>query len=525
MNKKKTLAFFLACSVTASFAFASLASCSDAGEKKESGTWVKLYEEGMKYTETTKGTPEAVYKLAFDCIGGDEVMPIGTYWGPYASGGSVDGNETTDFSSEEIIKGFADCGVNLIVHSQDTWIDGSANTKLRSSMALYEKYGMGYFVRVDYVNAQIGEFNSDVDLSDMSLTTDEGVEQLRQTLNDILYDPVTGEKNDCIVGLYGRDEPFTSQIDNFAVVTDAFYNKLGGVDGLHVYGNLLGYWEDENNLFGYSDPLLYDEYLSQAMNSIKLPMLSVTMYPYTSANTPETSMSAVMYDHLSVYRKYAEQYQIPMWRMLQAGGQWNDAMAWIPSVDPYPSEGETLFDVNLALAYGAKAIQYFPGVQPPWFAYEEGGTYDYNRCGLYGADGNKTMWYYFAQRANAQVAAVDEYLMNAANVGVIVHGDSAEKAFVTDSNVEKNEIIASKKFRELTKVTGDDCVIGCFDYKGGTALYVVNYNRTDKADVTLTFDREDYRYKVIQRASACDVIGEKMTLTLDAGEGALVVLY
>ena len=214
-----------------------------------------------------------------------------------------------------------------------------------------------------------------------------------------------------------------------------------------------------------------------------------------------------------------------MWRMLQAGGQWNDAQAWIPSVDPYPSFAETLYDVNLALAYGAKAIQYFPGIQPKWFAYEEGGTYDYDRCGLYSADGNKTRWYYAAQVANEQVAAVDEYLMNSANVGVIVHGKAAEKAFITDSQVEKEEIITSKKFRQLKAVGGDDCLIGCFDYKGGTALYVVNYSRTESADVELGFDRNDYRYNVIQRAESVDVVGGKIPLTLAPGEGALVVLY
>ena len=84
--------------------------------------------------------------------------------------------------------------------------------------------------------------------------------------------------------------------------------------------------------------------------------------------------------------------------MLQAGGQWNDAGAWIDSVAPYPSEGEMLFDVNISLAYGAKAIQYFPLIQPQYYANQTGGTYDFeNRNALIGADGNLTRWYYYAQ--------------------------------------------------------------------------------------------------------------------------------
>ena len=82
----------------------------------------------------------------------------------------------------------------------------------------------------------------------------------------------------------------------------------------------------------------------------------------------------------------------------------------------------------------------------------------------------------------------------------------------------------AKQFRQLTGVSGDDCIIGCFDYKGGTALYVVNYSRKEKADITLSFDKDNYRYSVIQRGQSTDVVGGRMTLTLDAGEAALVVL-
>ena len=66
--------------------------------------------------------------------------------------------------------------------------------------------------------------------------------------------------------------------------------------------------------------------------------------------------------------------------------------------------------------------------------------------------------------------------------------------------------------------------MGCFNYKGGTALYVVNYNRKEKANVSLSFGCDDYRYTVIQRGKSCDVVGGRIPLTLDYGEGALVVL-
>ena len=65
--------------------------------------------------------------------------------------------------------------------------------------------------------------------------------------------------------------------------------------------------------------------------------------------------------------------------------------------------------------------------------------------------------------------------------------------------------------------------MGCFDYNGGTALYVTNFNTTEKKQVTLHFDN-NYAYEVIQRAQSANVYGKAITLTLEAGEGALVVV-
>ncbi|MDY2880746.1 MAG: hypothetical protein SOT34_07415, partial [Candidatus Borkfalkiaceae bacterium] len=133
--------------------------------------------------------------------------------------------------------------------------------------------------------------------------------------------------------------------------------------------------------------------------------------------------------------------------------------------------------------------------------------------------------YYYAKRANEQIRAVDEYLMNAASERIIVYGGTAYDSIVTKRNHGEtcDPYLKDNKFRELINISGDDCVIGCFDYQGGTALYVVNYSRKEKADVMLKFDNK-YRYTVIQRAVSCDVVGTAIPLTLDAGEGALIVL-
>lgn len=521
MNKKRFIAGIL-------LIFVLFSVCLSACSEKDSKQGVVLYEEGMSYTETKKGTPEQVNVIYYSFLAeeggladGSDVMPIGGFYAPYASGGSVNGNASADFLSDDVFSALSECGINAMFYSVDRWVTDGVNTSLKKAIDLCERYGIGYYIDLYYVNGQLGSHTENYPLENMTLNKESGKKKLKEIINII----TDNGNNKSVLGILGKDEPFTSELDNLGVLTDAFYG-LDNTDGMHVYMNALGYWAGEDTLYGYSDPLEYDSYMKQYFEVAKPRMLSVTQYPYTSANTPETTIAALGYDQLSVYKKYADQYGVPFWRMLQAGGQWNDAANWVETKPAYPSEGEMLYDVNLALAYGAKSIQYFPLIQPQHFAYgPEENTFDYaNRNGLIGGDGNKTRWYYYAQRANMQVKAVDEYLMKSANVGVIVHGDDARNAFITGATVEKNEILTQNTFRQLTSISGDDCIIGCFDYLGGTALYAVNYSRTEKANVTLTFDRNDYRYKVIQRATACDVVGGEMTLTLDTGEGALIVL-
>ena len=471
------------------------------------------------YVETEKTEEKEVYALSYEIMGGDEVMPIGGFYAPYASGGSIDGHALPDFLTDYYFEKLQECGINMFVYSIDRWNEGGGNATLNKALDLCEKYGIGYFVDTYWVIGQVGTHTEDVPLEDMALNQPDGSQQLEALINELSEN---GERKS-FIGLHSHDEPFTAQLDNIGVLTDKFY-ALENTAGMDVYMNARGYWAGVDNFWGYADPMAFDEYIQQFFEESKPRMLSVTQYPYTSAETPESLITSLMYNQLSIYRHYANEYKVPFWRMLQAGGQWNDLGEWIETVDPYPSEAELLYDVNLALAYGAKAIQYFPLIQPLHFAYEEGGTYDFeNRCALIGADGNLTRWYYYAKRANEQIQAIDHVLMKSANEGIIVHGDAATKAIVTDGD-PGDALIESGKYRELTSVRGDDCIVGCFNYKGGTALYVVNYSRKEKADVQLMFDKENYQYEVIQRAESVKVIGNNVSLRLDSGEGALIVL-
>lgn len=518
-NKVKKLISFVMLGVMSCVGTTLLSACSS--KKNQIDADVRLYSDGMEYVTTEKGTPVEYSSLSFEYLGGSDVMPIGGFYGPTTYGaGSIDGNVFKETISDEVFDAISDCGVNMIVYGREMWGVSGANELI---LDLCEKYGIGYFMQLEYVESQLGGHTTSYPVEDMELNTDAGVAKLQSILDDLTKN---GTRK-CVIGIHGKDEPFLHEVRNLSVFLDVFNNKLENNYGLKVFGNMLGHWSGEWTMFGTTSGTLASDYYDYYFDAVNPSMMSVTQYPWGWEQEPYALSSAYrsLFDGLALYRMYSEKYDVPFWRMMQAGGNWNDAMAWIESGTPYPTEGQILMDVNAALAFGAKAIQYFPLVEPIYFAYEEGGTYDFDRNGLIAANGSKTRWWYYAKRANQQVQAVDEYLMNAANLGIIVHGDDARKLMIDGNTYAElaNPYLETEKFRQLTDIAGDDCFIGCFDYKGGTALYVVNYSCESKSNVTLKFDG-NYRYNVIQRAESCDVVGTAIPLTLDAGEGALIVL-
>ena len=476
-----------------------------------------IYQEGMDYKTSEKRTPEKYNAVTYDAIGGDEVMPIGGFYVPYSSGGSVDGHAMPNFLTEEIFQALEDCGINTFAYSVDRWVTGGSNNNLVKALELCEKHNIGYFVDTYYIRGQLGTHTERYPIEDMDLS-------YLETLIDEVSD---SGKRKSLIGLLANDEPFTHELENINKYVDKFYTLQNVKErGYDVYMNALGHWEGKFAFYSNNidSPATYDQYMESYFapeNHVR--MLSVTQYPYTSSKTNESQLTSMLFNELAAYRRYANKYGVALWRMLQAGGQWNDSAEWIESVDPYPNEAELLFDVNTSLAFGAKAIQYFPLIQPLYFAYEKGGTYDFeNRNGLIGADGNLTRWYYYAKRANTQIKAIDHILMKSANDGILVHGDTATKYMVTDASLG-DALISGDSWRELSSIGGDDCFVGCFDYQGGTALYCVNYSREKKGNIELNFN-DNYRYEVIQRGVSADVVGNYVPLTLDAGEAALIVL-
>ena len=146
-----------------------------------------------------------------------------------------------------------------------------------------------------------------------------------------------------------------------------------------------------------------------------------------------------------------------------------------------------------------------------------GTDWDHYEKGMFGEFGNKTQWYYYVEKANKHIAAIDEVLMNSVNKGVIGSSDAVKKEMQFIDCV-----IESGKFRELQSVDGDS-IVGCFNYNGKTALYVTNFSTEYAQKITLNLNATQ-KMKVVQNAETSYVQGKSLTLDMAAGEGVLVVI-
>lgn len=430
---------------------------------------------------------EEVQAVSFNFIGGTDVMPISGYYGPYMVESSVDGESFPNYITDEIFEMITDCGVNMTHYTRTDYKSSPENTK--KLLELGEKYGLGIFVQ---------------DTALKAMATGKKDNRLKVSERITQYSDYPA-----FCGVYVADEPGTpyyyptkEQAHDISAYVPLF-TDLNALD-IVGSGNLFPVWEK-------ADYEKYNRMLEEYCSTCNPKYLSFDHYVWDKGRT----RSGWFYN-VDIVRQYAEKYEIPFWVYIQVGSQWNDAAQKFDTDGYYPTEGQLLWNVNASLAYGAKGIEYFPLIQPTYFALAETEPWDFQRNGIIGAAGNKTQWWYYAKTANEQIAAVDSVLMNAVNKGVLASGEEA----TTDLKGMKY-LLEGKTWREVEDIQGN-AIVGCFNFKGKSALYVVNYETEKAQKVTLSL-KDSYKATVVQRAEESYVDTNQLSLDLKAGEGVLVV--
>ena len=440
-----------------------------------------------------KRKPAPVYALGFDIIGGKDVMPLGGWWGPFvAEEENPDSGYEKDFINDEYYKLISDAGVNVITVTPDLHRKNPDATF--RNLELAQKYNMGFFVHDDFF-------------------TDEA------NLDKFAERAALFNKYKSCLGYHLGDEPGAKYFDLIHKVYKQFADKK--IDGL-LYTNMLPMYGEE--LFSGDKGVIwsYEQYIGEYLAKVPTKFLSYDFYPFYKADGGNENIPRY-FKNLAVAKKLCDEHKIPLWTFVQAGGQWGQENK--PSVDIYPSEGEFLFDVNANLAYGVKSIQYFTLIEPQEFSHTDQGS-DFNRIGILGANGKKTSWYGMVQKANRHIHAIDHVLMNASCEGVIAVGETAQKNVTVDIpyTICKNVVggkAHSDKYYELSGVTGNNVIIGCFNYRGATALYVVNYDVRKANSAVLHFDGE-YRANVYRDGVRSECSGKDCVLEFGPGEGILL---
>jgi len=420
-----------------------------------------------------------------------KTMPIGAY----NSCPPKEGEYTKNFLlSEELFENYYYAGVNTMMGLTD-YISMHESSVMTALDYCYD-YEMAYLLA--YLSAW------DV----RSETT------VRSTLARVMH-------HDSFAGIMLSDEPGKVMFEKMAASRSIFEKVLGETSDKLYHSNLFPTYANQKQLWFRSytssdvlpvDSYTYQQYVDDYMQTYNPQVLSYDFYPITG-EFPR--LSDGYFANMSIIRNAALKANVPFWTYVQTCSFRNGQRL--------PTEADLLWNVNTCLAYGAKGIQYFCGVVP-----NDGGEI-FNGA-MFDESGEPTEVYYHVKKANSQIKAVDEVLMCSKSKGVIYAGLMPALNNGTDARMTAPDTDKLFAYNELVSVESDHALVGCFDYNGKTALYVVNNAIADDAtstaatSVTLSFDGSCSGYTVQQTAKAGFNAQSSLTLQLAAGEGVLVVI-
>lgn len=411
--------------------------------------------------------------------------------------------------NDSIYRKIKDLGVNLICFTSADYQDVSQRQTVIDNLKLAEKYGIDFYVTDSILQKELTDVQLAVRLAEYA-------------------------QYDSFKGVFVVDEPFTEGYTSHDSESNTSWKNgirrledyTAQLKMLNSYSNLSGYMNlnpmnTSLNKTGLSLEQAYSNYVKSCL-ATDIKMLSWDYYVWDQYISTGTTTKDY-FKNLTMMSNQAKQAKISFWSYIQAGSNWNnDEKTDMPETNnEHPTEAELLWNVNTNLAYGAKGIQYFPLIQPAYFAYSENDTYDYKRNGLIGANGETTDWYDYAAKANKQIALVDEYLMRANMIDVLA---------TATGNAQNDTAINHDSYEGISIQGQNGAIAGVFDYFGKRAVYLVNYDtRNEGADqVTINF-ASSQKYEVIgSNEQLIDGIGSgegnSCTVTLANGGAALVLL-
>lgn len=437
-----------------------------------------------------RGTPKQVNRVFWRGID-DDAFFISGFIGPqdfYAAVGYTLPSLITDESYAKL----AEAGINNIVDQRIKYTSPEADKALTYAA----KYGITYLLPDPIINFELSDANTNVDQVVIP-TQEELVARIQELM-----------EYENFAGFHLRDEPTSNCFPKLteAVTAIETARETAGDNSIHGYINAfpgVG-WNQLSN--GTDETMNWEKYL-RGICETGIDFLSFDAYPFT--NVPG-EIQATWLNSLGTMNRVSDEYEIPFYVWVQCGG----GEAMFSSSHRVVNEGEMYYNVGSIVAFGGKGIGYYTLVTPPEAALK--GEEYVNDDSILNKYGSRTPFFYYAKKINAQLQAMAPVINNAAHEGVILDNENSPNVYTGEDLLES--------YRCLKGYSGDSALIGCFDYEGTVALVVMNNSiENHHAVITLEFDN-NYEYEVIQRAEEATLSGKEISLHLEAGEFALVVV-
>ena len=322
-----------------------------------------------------------------------------------------------------------------------------------------------------------------------------------------------GEYKDIIKGVHINDEPHKdemSPISDQALIDD--FEKV--YPNAKYMVNIVSVTAGGKH-YGYEDyQELYDDYINSIVSKLKIPYISLDLYPF---NTLAVQPDRYVASNYNMVAQSAKKLGAKKTMIVQssAGAEFDSVL----------TEGDIRWQVYSALAFGAHNIQYY--------CYSVPEEIDYNYCMLMPDNKTPSDVYYYVQEINYEIQSMASAMLSYEWDKAIGVSGSEEMDFrVTeleyDENLEKAKFYDASYFDSATAT--HDLIISRFtSEKYGESYMFVNFANREKTNtVNATF--KDCGAVAVYGGDGFSGTPEiislpdgKLTFELDYGEGFFIV--
>lgn len=316
-----------------------------------------------------------------------------------------------------------------------------------------------------------------------------------EKINNLL----SSEYASALGGIYVKDEPLLSQMDDLASLTSDIREGLGDID-IPIFSNLLPTYATKD--------MIGEDYRAYVREYIEKTSPDILMFDYYPYHVGTGDSIAKMMANIAIGIEEAKAAGIPLYTFIQSSGS---------SGMREPSYEELKLDMHLNLAMGVKGVAYF-------LCCEHYDNWGYTTMIDY--EGNKTTMYNKIAKLNSEINAMKGVYLDYEFKNIIISGYYNEGYTALESVSDSILVDELEYLRGITTTNMGKIATGCFEGEDGLGFYVVNLNYKKNGVANLVLET-DVEYEIWGKDGLMDigVIDDEhgpLTISLSKGEGVFI---